>query len=348
MFTMKKIIISRIAAYLLLLGTSTWLLTGCEKDKDGSPDVKTGAMSSGTLAPASAAGGEVITLTGAGIGQIRSIVFDKNNVPANFTSTLNTESNLIFRVPDTAFGGPQNVIFTNADGKTLTVPFSVIALPNVTSAFPTDFETDSEITLTGNNLDDVSSVLLEGTTDAATIVSQSRKQMVIKMPASTANRAKLKLTNSSGVRITDMEFVNVSRALTVFTEQLNNGFESWSWGGDFTASTDDKITGTKSLKAAYDPAGSWGGMQLGNGGSIDISTYKYFGFWVKGADVDKNVQFWLNWGNQKVITVPANKWTYFRYELATNYAGVNTVNNVTFQIFDNGKTLYFDNIMFFK
>lgn len=169
------------------------------------------------------------------------------------------------------------------------------------------------------------------------------------MPVSTADRAKLKITNASGIRITDMEFVNVNRALTVFTDQLNNGFENWGWGGDFNASADDKITGSKCMKAAYDPGGSWGGMQLGNGGSINVAGYKYFSFWVKGADVDKNVQFLLNWGNQKVITIPANKWTYFRYELATGYPGLgNSVNNVTFQIQEAGKTLLFDNIMFFK
>ncbi|MBL7743374.1 MAG: IPT/TIG domain-containing protein [Chitinophagaceae bacterium] len=346
---MKSIIVKTLTKLSLLLLTVSVILISCEKDGDGSPDMSAGAMSSGTIAPNSAAGGEVITLTGSGIGQIRSIVFDKNNVPAPFTSTLNTETNLVFRVPDTAFGGPQNIIFTNSEGKTLSVPFSVIALPNITSAFPTDFEAGTTVTIKGNNLDDVTSVVLEGTTNAATIVSKTRKQLVITMPASNVDRAKLKITNLSGERLTDMDFVNVSKALTVFTDQLNNGFENWGWGGTFAASADDKITGASSLKAAFDPGGSWGGLQLGNGGSINITGYKYFGFWVKGADIDKNVQFWLNWGNQKVITVPANKWTYFRYELATQYAGVSmSINNVTFQIFEAGKTLYFDNIMFFK
>lgn len=344
---MKQSIKHKLKALLLFTAISCFFVA-CEKDSDGSPDVKTGDMSSGTIDPGTAAGGVVVTLKGSGIGQIRSIVFDKNNVPAPFTSTLNTESNLVFRVPDTAYGGQQNVIFTNADGKTLSVPFSVIALPNVTSAFPTDFEAGSTVTLDGNNLDDVTTVVLEGANEAATIVSKTRKKMVITMPASTANRAKLKLTNASGNRVTDQEFVNVNKAITVFADALNNGFENWGWGGNYDGSTDDKITGTKSMKAAFDPAGSWGGMQLGNGGSIDITGYKYFSFWVKGADIDKNFQFWLNWGNQKVITVPANKWTYFRYELATAYPGVNSVNNVTFQIVEAGKTVYFDNIMFSK
>lgn len=335
----------RLAAMLVMFSSS---LLSCKKDSDGSPDAAAGEMSSGAIAPGSAAGGEVITLTGTGVGQIRSIVFDKNNVPASFMSTLNTETNLVFRVPDTAFGGAQNVIFTNSNGKTLKVPFSVIALPNITSAFPTDFAAGTEITIKGNNLDDVSSVVFDGSSEAAAIVSQSRKEMKITMPNTNIERGKLKLTNASGNRVTDMEFVNVGKAITVFSEQLDNGFENWGWGGTFSASADDKITGAKSMKAAYDESGSWGGMQLGNGGSVNITGYRYFSFWAKGADVDKNVQFWLNWNNQKVITVPAGKWTYFRYELATAYPGVTSVNNVTFQIVEAGKTLYFDNIMFFK
>lgn len=345
---MKKILSYKLVLSSLLMLMIVVMLNSCIKDSDGSPDVPAGNMASGSINPNSAAGGQTITLTGSGIGEVRTIVFDKNNVPAPFLSTLNTETDLIFRVPDTAFGGPQNVIFTNSEGKVLKVPFNVIALPSVTSAFPTDFELGTIVTLTGNNLDDVTNVVLDGTTDQATIVSKTRKQMVIKMPASNIDRAKLKITNSSGPRITDQEFVNVTKGLTVFTEQLNNGFENWGWGGTFDPSGESFITGTKGLKAAYDPGGTWGGMQLGNGGSINIAGYRYFTFWTKGADIDKNVQFYLNWGNQKVITIPANKWTYWRYELSTNYPGVTSVNNVTFQIFDAGKTIFFDNIMFIK
>lgn len=345
---MKKIFSIPVRQWLLVLpATMMFLIQSCIKDTDGSPQVGPGNPVLTAIDPAEAPGGTVLTITGSGLGDMRSIVFDKNNVPAQFMSTLNTESAIIFRVPDTAFGGPQNIVLTNSAGKTLVVPFGVVALPSVTSAFPTDFLPGTQVTLNGNNLDDVTKVILEGTSDQATIVSQSRKQMVIAMPATSAARGKLRLTNASGDRVTDIEFVNVAQAQTVFSDQLDNGFQSWSWGGDYTASGDFRITGASSMKAAYDPAGSWGGMQLG-GGFINLAGYKYFSFWVKGADVDKNVQFWLNWGNQKVITVPANKWTYFRYELAVDYPGVADVNNVTFQIFESGKTIYFDNIMFTK
>lgn len=171
--------------------------------------------------------------------------------------------------------------------------------------------------------------------------------MVIKMPATTITRGKLKLTNSSGDKVTDMEFVNVDQAQCVFKDDFANGFQNWGWGGNYSPTTSDKITGTSSMNAAFDPSGSWGGLQMG-GGAINTSGYKYFSFWVKGADADKNMQFWINWSNQKVFTIPANKWTYFRYELAVDFPGTTNVDNVTFQLYNEGKTILFDNIMFFK
>lgn len=344
---MKKILFHKIAGFSILVFGLAFMLHSCQKDTDGSPGIKSGNPVSNGINPDSAAGGDVITLKGSGLGDMVSIVFDKNNVPAPFYSTLNTESAIVFRVPDTAFGGPQNIIFTNRAGKQLIVPFRVLAYPGATSAFPTDFQAGTIVTIKGSNLDDVTNVVLDGTTDQATVISRSRMELVISMPASNINRGKLKITNATGVRVPDIEFVNVPKATPVFTEQLESGFQNWGWGGTFDASTDVFITGTKSLKAAYDPNGTWGGLQLG-GGAINLAGHKYFTFWTKGADEDKNVQFWLNWGNQKVITVPANKWTYWRYELAIAYPGVTAVDNVTFQIFDAGKTIYFDNVMFVK
>jgi hypothetical protein len=277
-----------------------------------------------------------------------SILFVKDSVPAPFLGTLNTENALVFRVPDNASGGQQNIRFTNIDGKTLEVPFNVIALPSVTTASLLEFSQDQVITLSGNNFNDVSAVVLQPGGETVTVVSKTKTQMVIKMPLSSADRVNIKITNTSGDRITSQEFINIDKAKTVFSEQLDNGFQDWGWGGAFAASTDDKISGTKSFKAAYDPAGTWGGMQLGNNGSIDISQKTTFSFWTKGADVDKQMQFWLNWGVMKVITVPARVWTRFQYTLASDYPGLTSVNNVTFQIYDAGKTIYFDNIMFYK
>lgn len=330
-------------------------LNACKKDSDGSPDVKAGDPVATSLSPDSASVSTVLTLQGTGLGDIRSIVFDKNNAPATFYSTLNTSTAIIFRVPDTAVRGQQNIILTNSAGKTLSVPFKVLPFGVVNSAFPTDFDAGSQVTLTGNNLDVVTKVMLSGTTDQATIVSQSLNQMVIKMPSSSVARAPLVLTTTAGDKTTSMDFVNVAQATAqIFTDDYMNPAQNWSWGGTYTPSADYTITGAKSLKAAYDPGGTWGGLQIGMGSELTIpSGTKYFSFWAKGADTDKDVTLDIKGNgnttdNSKVITVPANKWTYFKFEIGTLIPGVNSVSVIVFQIHDAGKTIYYDNIMFTK
>lgn len=332
-------------------------LNGCKKDSDGSPDVKPGDPVATALSPDSAGVNTLLTLQGTGLGDMRSIVFDKNNANATFYSTLNTGSAIIFRVPDTAVRGQQNIVLTNSAGKTLTVPFKVLPFGVVSSAFPTDFEPGSLVTLTGNNLDVVTKVVLSGTTDQATIVSQSLMQMVIKMPASSVAKATLVLTSSAGDKGTTIEFVNVAKAtLPLFTNDYVNPAQNWGWGGTYNPSSDYIVSGSASLKAAYDPNGSWGGLQIGMGTETPIpSETKYFTFWAKGADADQAITLDIQ-GNKsttpieikKNFTVPANKWTYFKYDIGTLMPGINALNIIVFQINGAGKTIYYDNIMFTK
>lgn len=166
------------------------------------------------------------------------------------------------------------------------------------------------------------------------------------MPATDAERVAFKMTNASGTSVSQLDVVNVNKALTVYSDQYDNNFQNWGWGGDYNGSTTaDKISGANSMVAAFDPNGAWGGLQIGNG-NLNVSGKKYFSFWVKGADTDKQIQATLNWGSWKVITVPAGKWTHFEYTMNTDFSGVGTVNTVIFQMFDAGKTVLFDNVMF--
>src|SRR6185312_9672704 len=103
------------------------------------------------------------------------IVFDKNSAPSGFYSTLNTDKAILFRVPDTAAGGNQQIVLTNSAGKSLSIPFKVLAYPSVTSVTNYNFTEGTEITLTGLNLADVTSIVLSGTTDEVDIVSAESK-----------------------------------------------------------------------------------------------------------------------------------------------------------------------------
>ncbi|WP_232074243.1 IPT/TIG domain-containing protein [Spirosoma aureum] len=225
---------NRIAGLSVLTVLTAFVISSCEKDTDGSPQIGTGNPVAKALSPDSAAGGTTITLTGSGLGDIRSIVFDKGNVPAGFQPTLNTDNALIFRVPSEVAGGSQNIVFTNSAGRTLTVPFKALAYPTVSDVSNYNFTKGTVITITGNNLDDVTTVAVadsvKGISDAVTIVSKDKKQLVVQMPATTLSRGTLSITNGTGRIRTKQEFINTDKAYQVFTDAYGTGFQDGSWG----------------------------------------------------------------------------------------------------------------------
>jgi hypothetical protein len=356
---MKKLFCYK--SFLIVLVVSL-VLHACKKDKDGSPDVKAGNPVAENLTPSTASGGTVLTLTGTGLGDMRKIVFDKDSVPASFYTTLNTDNAIVFRVPDTISGGSQNIVFTNGDGKTLLVPFTGLAFPSVTAVSNYDFVAGSELTLTGNNLETVNKVVLNNSTDQATIVSKSKKQLVIKMPATTVARAALNITNVTGTLTTTQEFVNIDQALQVFTDDYGTGFENGSWGDAAFIATDEVKTGAKSIAKKYQK-GNWHLIGLANWGAgvAQDPDYKYLTVWIKGASRDYSLYIMSDkitggFGNflePNKINVPANVWTYFKVPLSTLnlWATGTTFNQLGFRIQGpdaQDETFYFDDVLLVK
>ena len=349
---MKKYF-SNIIVFPLIALVALVAFNSCTKDSDGanlsSPSDK---MVYGKISVDSAANGTVIYITGSGLGAIDSIIFSNQNVPATITPTLNTSTSVVFSVPDTAWGGTQNIILTNTKGVKLSVPFKVLAFPKVSSVSPgQDFITGTTITLTGTNLFDVVDVKLTGTNNHATIVSKSQHTLIVQMPSTTVSRATLDITNATGTSTTTQEFVSVNNADQVFTDDWQNGFAGNNWGWGFSASglapsTDTAICGSYSLKAAFDPSGSWGGIQQGNG-YVDISKDTYLTFYAKAATISQILTLKLNWATSYNVTIPT-KWTYFRIKISDLTGLSSPLTTFVAQLNGTGQTIYLDDIMFIK
>lgn len=343
-FSFKGISILAIFAFAVIAAAS------CKKDTDGSAESSPGNPTMTGITPAEAAGGAVVTITGSGLGAMRTIVFDKNNVPTTFEPNLNTDNSILFRVPDTAFGGAQNIVLTNIEGKSLTVPFKVIALPTVSEIYPLEFEPGTQLTITGNNLSDVTRVVIDGTTDEATIVSKDRKKLVINMPSTTVNRAKLKITNSSGERVIERELTYIPNAVVVFTEGWGPGMHDWSWAGTHDISSTEAYHGTKSFRVIYSANGWQGASIHRDDPRINMSNYTYLTFWAKGGTADINMQVWSEQGGSKVtVTIPANVWTYFKMPIQGHMDGL-MLERLNLQAVGPAanQTIHFDNILIVK
>lgn len=358
---MKKFIYYRSLAIGFIAACLVMTLHSCEKDHDGNPGDPSGDPVAESLTPGSAAGGTTLTLKGAGLGDIRKIVFDKDSVPASFYTTLNTANAIVFRVPDTVSGGQQNIVFTNGAGKTLLVPFNGLAYPNVTSVSNYDYVAGTELTLTGNNLESVSKVVLTNTTTEATVISKSKKRLVIRMPATTVPRATLDITNETGMRPTTQEFVNLDLAFKFFTDDWGTDVQNNSWGDPATISTTEFKSGTKSISKKYQK-GNWHLIGLANwNGIAQNADYKYLTVWVKGASRDYSLYIMTDkieggygtYIEDNRIDVKANIWNYFKIPLSTLklWATGSPFKELGFRIKGpdaQDETFYFDDILFVK
>lgn len=349
--------------FIVLVAALALGFQACKKDKDGRPDVKAGNPVAENLTPSTASGGTLLTLTGTGLGDMKKIVFDKDSVPAGFYPTMNTDNAIVFRVPDTVSGGLQNIVLTNSAGKTLLVPFTGLAFPNVSAVSNYNFVAGTQITLTGNNLETVNKVVLNNTNDQAAIVSKSKKQLVIKMPATTTARAALNITNVTGTLTTTQEFVSLDQAYKMFTDDFAAGFEGASWGDAAFITTAEFKTGTKSLGKKY-AKGNWHLIGLANWGTgvVQDPSYKFLTVWVKGASrdyslyitTDKTTAGGLNdFPEPNKINVPANVWTYFKIPLSTLnlWATGSPFKQIAFRIQGpdaQDEVFYFDDLLLVK
>ncbi len=321
----------------------------CQKDLDGTPRTSPGNLQIERIEPDSASGGAVLIVRGHGLGQISSVIFERDSVPATFNPVFNTDDALVFRVPDTASGGIQNIIFTNTRGDVGTATFRVIAVPSVLTVSTTDVTAGTELIMTGINFEDVSRISLDSTDIDAEIISTSRKELTVRMPATTRPRVRLAIHNSSGSSVTTQEFVYVENNYQIFGDALNANINNSSWSTSLTNTSDAAFVkfGTTALKAEY--TGSWGGLQLAMKTPVNLAPYRYVTFWVKGASVATNISFNFNWEKTQTLSVPANVWKYFKIDLQTfKGAGVANLETFVMQINGDPHTLYLDNILLVK
>jgi hypothetical protein len=323
------------------------VLVSCKKNNSGS-------IHPNAISPDSAAGNAVLTITGSGLSNIQSITFDNGNVPAPFNPEFNTDGAILFRVPDTANGGAQNIVLTNAAGQSAKISFRVIALATVSSASVNgstgfEFYKGTQLTLTGNNLNTVTNVVIDGTTDKATIVSQTKSTLVLTMPSSAVTSAKLDITNSSGTIVTQQSFVDVDNAYQWFAENnYGPGVQDWSWDNS-SVDSGVSILGTHSLLEKYS-SGSWSALSFHAGSPVTASNYNLYTFWIRGGAVSEQVDISSeDGGNTLTITVPPSVWSYYTIPINGFINGV-MVNRMDFKMHgpNTNDSVYYDEVIFSK
>lgn len=361
-FMKKNNLLRNIFSTVLVLSIAL-ITSSCFEDSDGSPKQKPGNPVFQSVAPVLGASGAGIVIRGTGLGDIRSIVFDMGDVPAVVTTTLNTDNAVVLVVPEAANVGMQNIVLTNSAGKSITAPFQVLGVPNITDVSNYNFSKDEELTLTGKNLDDVSKVIFTGTTTEITVVSKTATSLTLKFPETTLAKSTLTITNVGGTTTTSQVFVSRDNAFKIFTDQFENGFVGDAWGdAAFVSSTVFKA-GTSSVAKNYQRY-NWHLIGFKNDNGISNNNYAFLTFWIKGGAIEHT--FYLM-GDQRAggfgnsdrstpVVAPAEVWTYFKIPIADARLWENAGANGVFKEFgfwipgpDNAdEVIYFDDVMLVK
>jgi hypothetical protein len=317
-------------------------------------------------------------IKGKNLGSVTQVKF--NGVSAYFNAALVSDNTIVLSIPQDIPTGPDQPNKLTVVTLHGSVDFSFTVLtppPTVSKVSDYNFRAGSQITLSGVSFATVTAITIKGTTANATIVSKVDTQLVIKMPATTMNRANLIFTYASGTATSSQEFVDLDNAYTFFyKDAYQNGWSDNSWAYPAGLSTAASHSGTSSIVATY-PAGGWQIEGMANWyPSVDYSPdYKYLTFWVKGGTVTHTLvlvgdQMVGGYGQvqnanayaAQLIVVPAKVWTYYKIPLgartSTNpnllnfWANGTTSKQLGFflqgQSGDVNETMYFDEIAFVK
>ncbi len=154
--------------------------------------------------------GENITLTGNYMNWVNRITFNRNKVVTTFVSK--TQNQLVVAVPEDAQTGPLVIAFAGTDTiDVLTTDTLFVALPVATSFSPNPVKHNTNLTITGTNLDLARQVMLPGVSRAipqTAFVSQSATQLVVRVDSATV-KGKVTLMAPSGVASVSATDLNV-------------------------------------------------------------------------------------------------------------------------------------------
>ncbi|HXT12761.1 MAG TPA: alpha-L-arabinofuranosidase [Candidatus Angelobacter sp.] len=139
---------------------------------------------------------------------------------------------------------------------------------------------------------------------------------------------------------------------SIYSDQLENGFQNWSWGASNNfANTSPVHSGADSIQFA---SGTWDAISLWHS-DFSPGAYTNFNFWVNGgATGGQRVQIYFQYDNLNVTgpsyllpALPTNAWRQFFIPFsALGIAGVTNISRVNFQLTSGGTAgpFYLDDV----
>lgn len=299
-----------------------------------------------------------LTITGTNLDLVKQVLFTGGLKPAtNFVSQTATQ--LVVMVDSAAQKGKVTLVAASGVQTTTSTDLDVMlpAITPGTGMSPSPVDPGSNLTITGTNLDLVTTVTFQNAPAVSTFVSQSASQIVVNVPMGVLEgKITLGVLNSKLV-VQSPDILKISGAapppiiaLPIYKDAVTANWNGWiggGWGGTSDRSNTAPVReGTNSVKIDY--TGGWGSpLQLG-GANINVSSYSSFKISVYGApgSAGKKINIGINGADSPyTITLIEGKWTDHEIPLATlGLSGSNPLKEIWVKEFNGsgGFTVYVD------
>ena len=299
---------------------------------------------------------ENVTINGTDLDLVRKLYF--TGVPGAINSAdfvSQTASQIVVTVPGGAKDGA--ITLEAASGVQTTSSENLNLLwPSVATMSPNPVDPGADLTITGTNLDLVTSVTFENAAAVTNFVSQSPTQLVVTVPNGVAQgRITLGVLNST-VTVLSTDVLNITGAappptisFPIYDDGVttnwtgNSGWVGGGWGGtaDYNNGSPVRV-GTKSVKINY--VGGWGSpMQLG-GANIDLTPFTSLKISVYGGPGSngKKINVGINTADKFTITLEEGKWV--DYAIPVSSLGVTNLNEIWIKEYNGsgGFSIYVD------
>jgi alpha-L-arabinofuranosidase len=135
--------------------------------------------------------------------------------------------------------------------------------------------------------------------------------------------------------------VKAQTNFSLYSDQLNNGFQNWSWGANNFSSAAPVHSGTNAISFS---GAVWQAISFWHQ-DFNPAPYTYLTFWANGGSTGGQIlQVYLQFGasngpSYQLSPLPTNSWKQFNLPLGTlGVAGITNLNRLNFQLTSYGQT----------
>jgi hypothetical protein len=295
-----------------------------------------------------------LVITGKNLDLVDSIAFQNVNPVGTFVSQ--SSSQIVVKVPKGLTEGKITLSVVNSTVKIISSMDLNLVKPVIATMSPNPIGPETNLTITGTDLNLVSAIGFQNADPVTTFVSQSATKLVVKVPKGvTEGKITLSVLNSS-LTVQSADVLKITGAIPppviafpFYTDAVTSNWNGWvgdGWGGtkDY-ANTSPVREGDKSIKINY--VGGYGSpLQLG-AGNIDVKPYTTFKISIYGGPGSNGlkVNLGINGADSYTITLIEGKWTDYQIPLS-DLKITGNITAIILKEYNNlgGFTVYVDDI----